>query len=196
MGLLPFLLPRNKAYAARHGYDYRYLNRLTADLPVYWMKPHLVAQLLEQGYDAVAWLDTDAVVHDLDRRLEPFLKGGEAMVAAADNPYWPSPFNAGVFFVQGAAGLDLMRAWSALFAKTAWRREATAWVCDEEWAGSAFEQGAFVEHLLDETLTAGPVRLLDWRPLQAPFPIPESFTLHFAGEFKRNLPAYLDLISD
>ena len=79
MGLLPFLLPRNRAYAHRHGYDYRYLNRMTADLPVYWQKPHLAAQALEAGYDAVVWLDTDAVVHDLDRPLDRLLRGGEAL---------------------------------------------------------------------------------------------------------------------
>lgn len=196
LGLMPFLLQRNKAYAAAHGYGYHFIAKQTVDVPVYWLKPHLVAQYLEAGYDAVAWIDTDAVFHDLDRRIEPFLETGEAMVGAGDNPFWSSPLNTGVFFAQGASGLALMRRWSALFAKTGWRRTETTWICDDEWAGTSFEQGAFVEHLLDDALVLGEVRLLDWRVLQAPFPVEGAFTLHFAGEFKRNLPAYLDLITD
>lgn len=196
MDLLPFLLQRNKAYAARQGYDYRFIAKQTVDMPVYWLKPHLAAQYLEAGYDAVAWMDTDAVFHGLDRRIEPLLSTGEAMIAAGDNPFWTSPFNAGVFFVQGPDGLALMRRWSALFAQTGWRRAEDAWICDDAWPGASFEQGAFVEHLLDDALAAGQVRLLDWRVLQAPFPVEGGFTLHFAGAFKRNLPAYLDLITE
>ena len=195
LGLLPFLLQRNKAYAVRHGYAYRYLARPTADLPVYWQKPHLVAETLEAGFDAVLWLDTDAVVHDLDRTVETLLRTGEAMIGAGDNPFWASPLNTGVFLAQGARGLALMRRWLDLFPDTGWRRTPNAWICDDEWAGPSYEQGAFVERLLDDALVAGDVRLLDWRVLQAPFPTPDSFALHFAGEFTRNVPAYLDLVT-
>ena len=196
MGLLPFLLQRNKAYAGRHGYAYHFVRERPVDLPVYWLKPHLVAERLAAGFDAVVWLDTDAVVHDRDRRVEILLEGGEAMVAAGDNPFWPSPFNAGVFAARGEAGLALLRRWSDLFAGTPWRREGDAWRCDEEWAGAAFEQGAFVAHLLDDARASGQIRLLDWKVLQGPFPTPDSFALHFAGGFKCNLPAYLDLTAD
>jgi hypothetical protein len=196
LGLMPFLLQRNKAYAARHGYQYRFIATQTVDLPTYWLKPHLVAEHLAAGFDAVAWIDTDAVFHDLDRRIEPLLATGEAMIGAGDNPFWASPLNTGVFFAQGAAGLALMRRWSALFAQTGWRRTEDAWICDDTWAGASYEQGAFVEHLLDDTLAGGEIRLVDWRVLQAPFPVDGAFTLHFAGEFKRNLAAYLDLITD
>jgi hypothetical protein len=196
LGLLPFLVQRNKAYAAAQGYDYRLVNSQDVDLPVYWLKPLLVARMLEQGYDIVAWVDTDAVFHDHGRRIEDLFENGEAMVAAGDNPFWRSAFNAGVFFVRGpGGGLALMRRWSALFAGTAWRRTETAWICDAEWSGPDFEQGAFVQHLLPELIAAGTLRLIDWRALQAPFPIEDAFTLHFAGGFKANIPAYLHLIN-
>ncbi len=195
MGLMPFLLQRNKAYAVAHGYDYHFISRQTVDMPVYWLKPHFCAQFLDAGYDAVAWIDTDAVFHDLDRRIEPLFDAGEIMVGAGDNPFWPSPFNAGVFFVRGAGGAALMKRWSALFAKSGWRRTPDAWICDDDWAGESYEQGAFVTHLLDDLLVSGEARLLDWRVLQGPFPVAESFTLHFAGGFKANLPAYLDVIT-
>jgi hypothetical protein len=195
MGLMPFLLQRNKDYAARHGYDYRFIRQPGIDLPVYWLKPHICGQMLAQGYDAVVWIDTDAVFHDLERRIETLFQGAVAMIGAGDNPFWKSVFNAGVFFVRGEDGAALMRRWLELFAATAWTRTEAAWVCEGEWAGPDFEQGAFNHHLLDEAVASGQMRLLDWRVLQSPFPVQESFTLHFAGAFKANLPAYLHLIA-
>ena len=193
LGLLPFLLHRNRAYADQHGYAYHYVGQNHFDLPPYWQKPKLLRQLLAGGYDLVAWLDTDAVVHDLDRRIEDLFSGEEAMVAAGDNPLWDRPFNAGVFFLKGSEAVALMDRWSDLFARTAWRRTETAWVCDDEWAGTSYEQGAFTQHLLPELSASGQLRLVDWRLLQSPFPIDGAFTLHFAGPFKANIPAYLHL---
>jgi hypothetical protein len=194
LGALPFLVGRNREYAERHGYEHRFLDKAYFDLPVYWQKPSICRRVLEAGYDAVAWIDTDAVVHDFDRRLEAFFEGPEVMVAAGDNPYWTSPFNAGVFFVRGAAGARLMARWAELFAGAAWRRTETAWVCRDEWAGPSYEQGAFVKHLLETAVATGELRLLDWNVLQAPYPMAGAFTLHFAGPFKANLPAYLRTI--
>jgi hypothetical protein len=191
LGAMPALIQRNSAYAARHGYEYHFINQVHYDLPVYWQKPLLIRRALEAGYDLVAWLDTDAVVHDLDRRIEDLFAGPEIMVAAGDNPFWDSPFNAGVFFVKAAGGAALMDRWSALFAGTGWSRTETAWVCMEDWAGPSFEQGAFTLHLLDGLIGSGELRLADWRTLQSPFPVPDAFTLHFAGPFRANIPAYL-----
>lgn len=197
LGLLPFLVQRNKAYAAARGYDYRLVNSQDVDLPVYWLNPLLVRRALDEGYDLVAWLDTDAVAHDHGRRIEDLFEGGEIMVAAGDNPFWTSRFNAGVFFVRNAAGTgaELMARWSALFEGTAWRRTETAWICEAEWSGPDFEQGAFVAHLLDGAVATGALRLADWQTLQAPFPVDGAFTLHFAGGFKANIPAYLHLVT-
>lgn len=191
---MAFLIHRNSLYAARHGYEHHFIDRAPFDLPVYWQKPAICQRFLEAGYDLVAWLDTDAVVHDLDRRIEDLFVGPEIMVAAGDNPYWTSPFNAGVFAARGAGGARLMARWSALFAGTKWTRTETAWVCEDEWAGASFEQGAFNLHLLKELTESGALRLADWRDLQSPFPMEGAFTLHFAGPFKANLPAYLQLI--
>lgn len=188
---LGHLLLRNRAYAERHGYQHVFLSQIDADLPVYWLKPHFIRQALADGADMVVWIDTDAVVHDLDRRIEDLVEGGVTMVAAGDNPLWGSPFNAGVMIVTAHGGIDLMDRWLALFAGTAWRRTETAWVCDDEWAGPSYEQGALVRHLLPDLIAAGQLRLIDWRILQSPFPVEGSFTLHFAGAFKPNIPVYL-----
>jgi hypothetical protein len=195
LGALPRLLQRNHDYAVRHGYGFHFIDQVTVDLPVYWQKPTLCRRALEGGYDVVLWLDTDAVVHDLDRRIEDLFVGGEAMVAAGDNPHWDSPFNAGVFAVRGPDGAGLMARWAALFAGTGWTRTETAWICQEDWAGPSFEQGAFVRHLLPELTDTGALRLADWRTLQSPFPMQGTFTVHFAGPFKANLAAYLQLVA-
>lgn len=192
---LGHLLMRNRTYAERHGYQHIFLSQIDADLPVYWLKPHFIRQRLEAGDDIVVWIDTDAVVHDLDRRVESLIEGGETMVAAPDNPLWGSPFNAGVMIVTAKGGIALMDRWLALFAGTAWTRTPTAWVCDDEWAGPSYEQGALTLHLLPELTASGQVRLIDWRILQSPFPVEGTFTLHFAGVFRPNIPVYLQTVS-
>ena len=192
LGLMPFLVERNRDYAKRHGYDHFFLTQPVFDLPAYWQKPSLLKRFMDGGYDHVAWLDTDAVVHDLDRRIEGLFAGREAMVAAGDNPFWDAPFNAGVVFARReTGGGELMGRWAALFPKAAWTRTEAAWVCREEWAGTSFEQGAFNTHLLETERDTGGLRLADWSELQSPFPLAQSFTLHFAGPFKANLPAYV-----
>lgn len=194
LGPLTRLMHRNAAYAKRHGYDYHFFPDAHFDLPVYWQKPSLMGEVLKRGYDLALWLDTDAVVHDPDRRPETLFEGSEIMVGAPDNPHWAQPFNAGVFAVKNAgsaAGAALMDRWAGLFAGTAWTRTATAWICQSEWAGPDYEQGAFNARLLDELTASGALRLLPWQALQSPEPTPGAFTLHFAGPFKANLAAYL-----
>lgn len=193
LGLMLALAARNRAYAERHGYHYQFVRGALFDLPVYWQKPALCREFLTRGSDVVAWLDTDAVLHDHDRRIENLFLGDEAMVGAGDNPYWDTPFNAGVFFARGPEGAEIMARWAALFAGTAWRRTETAWICEDEWAGPSYEQGAFNLHLMKPLQQAGRLRLADWSELQSPFPNPRAFTLHFPGPFRVNLPAYLGL---
>lgn len=194
LGGMLYLAQRNSIYAHRHGYEHHLIRQIHYDLPIYWQKPAICRRFFELGYDLVLWLDTDAVIHDLDRRLEDVFAGPETVFAAGDNPHWSSPFNAGVFCVKGAGGLDLLTRWTAAFPAERWTRTETAWICREEWAGPAFEQGAFVEQLLPELSARGQVKLMDWRVLQAPFPVEGAFTLHFPGPFRVNLVPYLTAI--
>ena len=84
-----------------------------------------------------------------------------------------------------------MDRWSELFARTAWTRTQTAWICTAEWAGPDYEQGAFNAHLAPELTASGALRLLDWSVLQSPTPVDAAFTLHFAGPFKAGVSDYL-----
>jgi len=193
LGPLTHLLRRNAAYAQRHGYDHHFFDRAYFDLPVYWQKPSLMARVLASGYDLALWLDSDAVVHDADRPVEDLFAGPEIMVGAPDAPPWTAPFNAGVFAARAAGGETLMRRWADLFPGTAWTRTETAWICQAEWAGPDYEQGAFNARLLPGLAASGELRLIDWRTLQSPEPTPQAFTLHFPGPDKSRVTAYLQL---
>lgn len=192
MGHLNGLLQRNRAYAAAHGYAYHHIGKIDLDLPVFWIKPFLLAHFLHTTYDTILWLDTDAVVHDIDRRIEDFFVGDEGLVYSQDLPVWPAPFNAGVFACRKHA-LPLFQEWCGLFPQDQWMKdEHGKWQClHEEWAGPAYEQGAFSQIILPKYKDGPLLREVSWKVLQNPFPTPESFTLHFMATFKVNVPIYL-----
>jgi hypothetical protein len=195
LGPMQLLMERNRAYAERHGYSYKLLRRTDLDIPTYWLKPRLCEQALRSGSDIVAWLDSDATFHALDGRIEDLFIGTESMVGAGDNPAWSSIFNAGVFFARGACGAQIMRRWFELFDPTLWSKRDGRWTCDAEWAGAAYEQGAFVAHLAEELAASGDLRLADWKQLQSPIPLPQSFTLHFPRVYGLNMPVYVQAMT-
>ncbi|MDM9626476.1 hypothetical protein QTL95_11250 [Rhizobium sp. S152] len=185
------LIGRNAQYAKQHGYEYAFVNRLGMDIPPFWAKPHIAKHYLNAGYDAVLWLDTDAVVHDIDMPVDRFFSNDEVFVYSSDNPVWRSPFNAGVFMCRGQRGLELMTEWAALYPPDLWEKTGQQWICrDPRWAGPAYEQGSFVTHMLPKYALSGLLKRLPWEVLQAPFPMKGSFTLHFAGQFKPNIGVY------
>lgn len=196
LGQLAPLIGRNSKYAELHGYEYAFVNKLGADVPPFWAKVHITAHYLRAGYDAVLWLDTDAVVHDLDMTVPRFFAKDEVFVYAPDNPVWPSPFNAGIFMCRGSRGLDLMEEWVALYQPDQWEKVEGQWKSkDGVWAGVAYEQGSFIANLLPKYADSGLLRRLEWEVLQSPYPINGSYTLHFSGPYKLNIPIYATSIS-
>jgi hypothetical protein len=183
------LIERNKQYARVKGYDYFFIRNCDLDLPPYWLKPHLIGNLLERGYDIALWIDTDAVIHNFDLSVEALFVGDENMVFSPDNPFWPSKFNAGVFACKGPLGLELMKAWASLFPVSKWEKREGSWECTDVWAGPAYEQGAFSEHMLARYKDR--LRCASWRLLQSPFPLEDSFVVHFASFAKINIASYL-----
>lgn len=105
--------------------------------------------------------------------------------------------------------VDMFRRWLALYpAKKWWQNKDGSWTCRKscEWAGPDYEQGAFVEHFLkpgQQTDTDYDENRREFgRLLQPVDPLvlqsgmrfqanPLSFTLHFAGEGKMEIDAYL-----
>lgn len=191
LGYLTPLIIRNAQYAKQQGYEYFFINRLGIDIPPFWAKPLVVMSYLQSGYEIVLWLDTDAVVHDLAIPLPRFFVADEVFIYAPDNPVWRSPFNAGVFMCRGSLAFDLMSEWAALYRADQWERHEDQWRCrDSRWAGPAYEQGSFVINILPKYDQSGLFRQLPWEVLQSPFPVPSSFTLHFAERFKANIGVY------
>jgi hypothetical protein len=190
------LMARNAQYAKAHGYHYEFSRQTETDIPPHWNKIFLVERFLGAGYDIVAWLDSDAVVHDFSIAIESLFEKDTGFVFSSDLPIWraESPINAGVFFARGEFGRTLMREWGALFPAPLWRKKDNTWnFAEHAWAGPAYEQGAFSEKLLPRY--KGPaLRQLPWQILQSPYPQPGAFTLHFPNHLRANSLLYLHQI--
>lgn len=121
-GVRPFirlLVERNREVAQKLGWDYRL--GLTADLkrhkkthgphhPI-WSKVFFLNSL--KGYDALIWIDSDAVIHS-SRRFNYLLNRPEDFIYAPDPPYFTSAFNTGVFIVKKPA-FCFLKAWQSAF---------------------------------------------------------------------------------
>lgn len=189
---LHHLVARNAAYAARHGYRHHFIRAHPNLVPVFWHKLALIEEVLAT-HEFVAWLDTDAVVHDPDLEIENLFTGPEMMIFSGDLPIYPVPlkFNAGVFFCRGDKARALMREWAKLYPAHLWRKKDGKWnFSDHVWAGPAYEQGAFAEKLLAKYESQ--FRLLPWQLLQSPYPLRDSLTLHFANMFRSNAYLYIN----
>lgn len=187
-----FLSKLNAIYAKRRNYRYFFHDHLAAELPPYWAKVALVLRYLEQGFDIVLWLDSDAVIHDFSRGVESLFAHGATFVYAPDCPKWGGVFNAGVFAATSAAE-PMIREWLSRYRARDWRRKGGRWLSKGPWAGETYEQGAFVAFVMPKYSER--LHCLDWKVLQSPFPLPESFTLHFAGGFLSNAMIYLSALT-
>ena len=197
LGPMRHLVARNAAYAAERGYAHIFVRNHYNAVPVFWHKVDLIERHLAESFEYVAWLDTDAVVHDFSLSIESLFTGPEMMVFSGDLPIYPEPlpFNAGVFFCRGESARELMAEWRALYPSRLWHKQAGQWNFQEHvWAGPAYEQGSFAEKLFPKYAGTPAFRTLSWRQLQSPYPLPESLTLHFANMFRPNCYLYLNAL--
>jgi hypothetical protein len=101
----------NEMYAKRHGYAFKHVIGRDDDTemrPV-WKKVFLVRDELE-NYDAVCWIDSDAIFNDHDKPLPLDLP--EDFVISSDFPNGPSLVNTGIFIVRKTDfGRSFMRKW-------------------------------------------------------------------------------------
>ena len=193
------LMARNALYAQRHGYHYEFTRAPERDVPSYWNKIFLAEKFLGAGFDTVAWLDSDAVIHDLDRPIESLAPGPEGFVFSGDLPIWKtvSPINAGVFFAQGDFGRALLAEWAALYPAELWKKTGGKWNFDAHaWAGPAYEQGRFADLLFPKYSGHPAFRQLSWKVLQSPYPVSEAFSLHFPNNLRLNALVYLRQIEE
>jgi hypothetical protein len=104
-------------YAKRHGYVFKHVIGRDDDTemrPV-WKKVFLVRDELE-NYDAVCWIDSDAIFNDHDKPLPLDLP--EDFVISSDFPNGPSLENTGIFIVRKTDfGRHFMRSWTNMLSQ-------------------------------------------------------------------------------
>ena len=82
-----YSVPTFKAYAKRHGYGFKMINRYTDQHPA-WQKVFAFQDYL-QTYDLVFWIDIDAIIVKQDRDIADvfnYAKGFQAIPCEPDEP--------------------------------------------------------------------------------------------------------------
>lgn len=184
------LIDLNKQYCKRHDYEYM-LETTPYDMPPWWIKVKLVRDLLHTNrYKGVLWLDTDAVIHNHALPIEKLLIQGKSFYYCADCPVWTSEFNAGVWLVTNdTMGNTIMDTWINSYSPNDWTKKDNKWTSSGAWAGSTYEQGAFVKYV--KPLFETSIYIYPWQVFQSYEPENDTFSLHFAGELSETyLPKY------
>lgn len=137
------------AYAAAQGLELRVVRGEVPDRPPAWTKIKVIAALLEEGFDFVFWVDTDAVVvrHDADIRAE-IEDGKHLYLAAHQIDVHPMPGmmvrldvpNTGVMLLRNCA-------WTRSFLEEVWSR--TAYLHHRWWENAAVMEVLGYHRLLD-----------------------------------------------
>jgi hypothetical protein len=99
------------AYAKRHGYAAVIATkRIDASRSPAWSKLLLIERYLDENRDCdwLLWIDADALIANLEHRLEDLVDENVDFLVAADSS--PSPINTGVFLVRNCpAALHMIR---------------------------------------------------------------------------------------
>jgi len=152
---------RNNHYANKWGHDYIFKKDGYEDKPPYWRKVFLVKEVLESGkYRGVLWLDTDAAVYHMDTDLNKLVEEGKHFYKSRDATPTNAGFCAGVWFVLSTpTGKEIMSKWAEKYNPSAWaknnnkpivssKNKNSPWKTTGTWAGSNYEQGSFIDHII------------------------------------------------
>jgi hypothetical protein len=142
---------RNKIYAKKHGYAYIFLNKGYKHLPPYWRKVAIAKHYLDTDkYKGVMWLDSDAVIFNMNISLDRFdssLKHFFKAINSGGNQI----FNAGVWTVKNTpTGKKIMEKWMGHYDPSKWKQTGNSWSSNDEWAGQEYEQGSFAYKIVPE----------------------------------------------
>lgn len=118
--------PVKVAYCKRQGYDFIFESaQRTPERPPSWEKLPAIAAALK-GYDAVMWMDDDAVPSNFNVRFEGLLPEGYYMAIARDMLY----LNCGVMVLRNSQqSFDLLEKWGSAKVFEAWKN-AELWEQD------------------------------------------------------------------
>jgi hypothetical protein len=173
------LMDRNKHYAKKWGHEHIFVDSGYEDVAPYWRKVFLVKDILDSDkYKGVLWLDTDAAVYNMDIDLNTLVEEGKHFYKSKDSTPTNGGFCAGVWFVLNTpTGKEILSKWAETYNPAVWRKNNTRWRTNGGWAGSNYEQGAFIEHIIPQYNDA--LKEFDHSYLQATEPSEEAFILHF-----------------
>ena len=182
---------RNSVYCDKHGYDYIFVSEGYEKLPPYWRKTQLVKDLLmKDKYKGILWLDTDACIFDMDRKLSTLELANYDFYFSKD--MHGSKFCAGVWMVKNTRiGKEIMTKWMDAYDPESWRKKNGKWHTENTWAGPMYEQGAFekqilpeyIEHMKEYPHTM--FQSTDWTN-------PRTFILHFYFKIKDSCKKFLN----
>ncbi len=144
------LIHENKEYAKSFDIDYIFFNKGYEQYPPYWRKVFLVEELLNT-YEAVLWVDTDALIvgkfhfKDLFRGGHFVLSPNPPMFDHQSLSMFSAPFCAGVWAVKNSPeGKFIMNTWTRSYNSDHWKIEDSKWIHKTGiYGGIAYEQGAF-----------------------------------------------------
>jgi len=186
------LININKRYCLRHNYDYKFIHN-EYNLPPYWIKIYLLQKWLSH-YKGILWLDVDACVYNMDVRLEHMVLKDKHFYGSPDNEQWNSPFCAGVFLVLNTQiGIEIINTWFNTYDKNSWKKKGKKWTASCKWASECYEQGNFIKNILP--IYSNYIHFFHWSFFQSFYSNLKNnscvFSLHFAGEFKNEIPLFL-----
>lgn len=150
-----------RRWAAAAGYDFHELRQWNSDSPIVWQKMAWVQRGL-RDYDTVIWLDADALLTNLDARLEDFMPDAQAaMFISAD---WgdcaerdrPFHFNTGNFVTRRIPEVT-----EVLFAEM-WELGRAKW-----WDRWGYEQSTLQEIKRTRSILGELIHVLPGRALNA-----------------------------
>lgn len=90
-------------YVNKHGYKYKFISKCNKN--VYWCKLYLVYEMLKSNlYDYVMWVDSDAIVLDMDFDLNEMVNSYDCHMFFSDdnNMLGFKLINAGVFIIKNS----------------------------------------------------------------------------------------------
>ncbi len=194
------LIDINQQYAARHNYDYFFLNNGYEHLPPYWAKVAAVHDLLKQGkHKGVCWIDTDAVFVKPSTSIDDFcnIDPTKSFYMAQDPPvHHNGNFNAGIWFVRNDTnGNSIMDHWMNCWNAVAkdWTKNGPKWHCTGTWSGPSYEQGAFIDNVFKHNELSKFIKQFSYDFLQSiDASLPNAFTLHFSSHQKAHIPSFLE----
>jgi len=122
--MLRLTYQRHAAYAWAHNMEYWPIHAsLKPDLwPGGWGKIYAIQLMMQQGYEHVFWIDTDAAITDMDCDLREGLPEGKLIGACEHWAEWfkefdiPRHYNVGVLFMKNHPIVtDFLREWIGAF---------------------------------------------------------------------------------